>query len=826
MNKSLKQVFEEHNGKVSDKWSLYLDEWNQLFAPYQDQQIRLLEIGIQNGGSLEVWGKYFSKAEKIVGCDIDPKCEQLRYDDTRITVIVSDANSDDGESKIVQQAPTFDIVIDDGSHKSSDIVRSFARYFPHLNDSGFYVVEDLHSSYWEDFEGGLHNPLSAMAFFKRLADIVNYEHWRNNKPRGILLTKFVMEFGIEFDEFDLTRIHSIEFINSLCIIRKLSSDKNVLGKRIVVGTDGRVTIGWEKLNGTAIQDMAMDIKDDVNLDVFELIAHTNSLTQIISDREQSIQNLIKLVDEKEQAVLAFQAQLAEKEQAMQGLSSQVARKEQIVQILNTQVMEKEKTLQIFNSKLLEIYGSRAWRLIRLLWRLRERLVPHGSTRERIARFFYRPIRHWRVYGFKALVRRSFQEFAEDHTTSAATTSAPPVAPSAVANPAVQVLDPSPISLDEAIYQRFPSTLPLPAFSVPFFERRLNVITDSINAGSLFGGVATAMIFSALLAERWECDLRIITRTEQANKKNFRDILDLNGIPWNKNVEFLLANPNDPKAEVPVGDGDIFLTTSWWTTKSVLGMFGADRIIYLLQEDERAFYPYSDDYFRCNELLKNPYIRFVINTKMLYEHLVADGFENIQKNGLWFEPSWPKSLFFPDTRRQDKKKNFFFYARPKNLRNLFYLGLETIDMAVQKGTLDLDEWDFHFMGKDIPKVRISNSYIPNFYQNVSWSEYASVVRKIDLGLSLIYTSHPSYPPLDLASSGAVVVTNRFGRKQNLDAYSRNILCRDLDVDSLVQGLAEGVILANNHDLRFKNFQKNGILRNWKTSFEDILAQLER
>jgi glycosyltransferase involved in cell wall biosynthesis len=347
MKKTIRKFFEKHEGKISDKWSLYLTEWDRAFALYRDQQICLLEIGIQNGGSLEIWGKYFSKAEKIIGCDIDPKCGQLQFDDTRIKVVVGDANSEDCERNIIKQAPIFDIIIDDGSHKSSDIVRSFARYFPYLNENGIYVVEDLHSSYWEHFEGGLHNPLSSMAFFKRLADIVNYEHWRNNKSRESLLTKFAAEFGITFDDFDLARIHSIEFANSLCIIRTLSPDKNVLGKRIIVGTVEEVSTDWNKLNGTVIQDIAMDIRDDANLDAFELITQNDSLTQMISDGKQEIQYLTDQVSEKEQARQALSAQVAEREQVVQALTAQVTERDQAMQTLSAQVSERDQAVQTY-----------------------------------------------------------------------------------------------------------------------------------------------------------------------------------------------------------------------------------------------------------------------------------------------------------------------------------------------------------------------------------------------------------------------------------------------------------------------------------------------
>src|SRR5271157_31160 len=226
MIKNVVDLYMEHAGKVTDTWALYLDELDRLFSPYRSRPIRLLEIGVQNGGSLEIWGKYFTKAVSIVGCDIDQKCGQLEFPDDRISVVVGDANTNESENSILQKAQSLDIVIDDGSHMSGDVICSFARYFPHLSDGGMYIIEDLHCSYWNNYHGGLYNPLSSIAFLKRLVDIINYEHWRNNQKRSSLLAKFLADFNIEFDDFQLARIHSIEFINTLCIIRKSAPDKN------------------------------------------------------------------------------------------------------------------------------------------------------------------------------------------------------------------------------------------------------------------------------------------------------------------------------------------------------------------------------------------------------------------------------------------------------------------------------------------------------------------------------------------------------------------------------------------------------------------------
>jgi len=131
---SLKQLYKEHGGKISDKWSLYLDVYGRIFAPYRRKSIQLLEIGVQNGGSLEIWSRYFSGAKRIVGCDVNSECSRLRFEDERIAIVIGDANSDECEAKILQQAKEFDVIIDDGSHTSSDIIGSFARYFPYLNE--------------------------------------------------------------------------------------------------------------------------------------------------------------------------------------------------------------------------------------------------------------------------------------------------------------------------------------------------------------------------------------------------------------------------------------------------------------------------------------------------------------------------------------------------------------------------------------------------------------------------------------------------------------------------------------------------------------------
>ncbi|MBD8754090.1 class I SAM-dependent methyltransferase [Pseudomonas coleopterorum] len=236
MNPTLRHFYENHHGKVSDKWSIYLDEYQRLLHPLQDKEVCLLEVGVQNGGSLEIWGNYFSNARNIVGCDIDPKCAELSYINSSIEIVIGDICSPITTQAVLSTCNgPIDIVIDDGSHTSQDIVTTFFNLFGHLKEGGIYIAEDLHCSYWPGFQGGLHHSHSSISFFKRLIDIVNFEHWEEDMTRCMYISELV-PINDTYEEL-LSSIHSVEFINSLCIIKKRPYSENTLGHRIISGYD-------------------------------------------------------------------------------------------------------------------------------------------------------------------------------------------------------------------------------------------------------------------------------------------------------------------------------------------------------------------------------------------------------------------------------------------------------------------------------------------------------------------------------------------------------------------------------------------------------------
>ena len=233
---TLRDVYLNHEGKGSDKWSSYLDAYDLLLRDRKQNIQSILEIGVQNGGSLEIWSKFLPESKHIVGVDINPKISWLEFTDSRIRAMVGDASTPDMAAFLAATYPEgFDIIIDDGSHHSGDIVRSFALLFEQVKVGGVYAAEDLHCSYWAGWEGGLHDPYSSLSFFKRLVDIVNFEHWGIQAPRGEVLKSFAKHYGIEFAEEQLAQIKRVEFVNSICVIYKTDPSETKMEPRMFAG---------------------------------------------------------------------------------------------------------------------------------------------------------------------------------------------------------------------------------------------------------------------------------------------------------------------------------------------------------------------------------------------------------------------------------------------------------------------------------------------------------------------------------------------------------------------------------------------------------------
>jgi hypothetical protein len=108
--------------------------------------------------------------------------------------------------------------------------------------------------------------------------------------------------------------------------------------------------------------------------------------------------------------------------------------------------------------------------------------------------------------------------------------------------------------------------------------------------------------------------------------------------------------------------------------------------------------------------------------------------------------------------------------------------------------------------------------------LGWADYQALVRTMDAGFVLMDTPHPSYPPLDLAASGAAVLTNSRGLKQDLSRYSDNISVVSPTLPQLRAGLAALARAACDDEARSSAVENDRICRDWHRALDAAVARV--
>ncbi len=149
-----------------------------------------------------MWKKYFGPHAQIVGIDIKDKCK--KYQEEQVSVRIGDQSDHRFLAEVIEEFGPPDIVLDDGSHQMDHITSTFEYLYPLLSKNGIYLVEDLHTAYWEEFGGGMDKPESFIEHSKHLIDKLNTEHTRGE---------------LKEDEFSQSTL-SMHFYNSIVVFEK------------------------------------------------------------------------------------------------------------------------------------------------------------------------------------------------------------------------------------------------------------------------------------------------------------------------------------------------------------------------------------------------------------------------------------------------------------------------------------------------------------------------------------------------------------------------------------------------------------------------------
>jgi len=195
-------IFFANEGPIIHKWLHYFAIYDLVLASYVGSKVKMLEIGVSEGGSLKLWRNYLGNDAVIFGVDVDPNCS--RHDGEFASVRIGSQDDARFLRTVVAEMGGVDVVLDDGSHIARHQRASFDVLFPLLNDGGLYIIEDMHTSYWPSFEGGLNRPGTAIEFLKKKIDEL-HAHYRVE--------------GLNKAE-RLPDIESIQFFDSIAVVKK------------------------------------------------------------------------------------------------------------------------------------------------------------------------------------------------------------------------------------------------------------------------------------------------------------------------------------------------------------------------------------------------------------------------------------------------------------------------------------------------------------------------------------------------------------------------------------------------------------------------------
>ncbi len=190
---NLWQDFKTNQSKVIYKWAHYFPIYERHFAPWRNKTVTMIEIGVFHGGSLQMWQRYFGPLATIVGIDINPECK--RHEEPGIHVRIGDQSDPAFLQSVLDEFGAPDIVLDDGSHRMEHVRESFLFLYPKVTKNGVYMVEDLHTAYWEEYAGGLERPDTFINLSKRFIDNLNADHSRGARTPDFMTRH---TFGMSF----------------------------------------------------------------------------------------------------------------------------------------------------------------------------------------------------------------------------------------------------------------------------------------------------------------------------------------------------------------------------------------------------------------------------------------------------------------------------------------------------------------------------------------------------------------------------------------------------------------------------------------------------
>jgi hypothetical protein len=338
----------------------------------------------------------------------------------------------------------------------------------------------------------------------------------------------------------------------------------------------------------------------------------------------------------------------------------------------------------------------------------------------------------------------------------------------------------------------------PDFNAP--HPAVCVLVPSLNPTEMFAGIVSAIDLGVGLATRG-IPVRFIATdapvsSREASFHFLQQRLTQSKTKSGKTAEIDLqcGVQNDTLSAHP---DDQFLATAWWTahcadTLIKTAKYNTPEFMYLIQDHEPHFYPWGQEFADASNSYDLQF-RAIFNTTLLRDYFASLGYAFAQhdtpQTTFAFHPAIEISTYANGHRpTRTGPRRLAIYGRPSVARNMLASTVEALAIFITEQSLTSDDIELISVGEAHPPITLPNGLTLKSFGKLPLSSYPDFLASIDLGLSLMYSPHPSHPPIEMAAAGARVVTNSFGQK-DLSLLSSAILSSTTASTDLAQTLAK-------------------------------------
>lgn len=342
--------------------------------------------------------------------------------------------------------------------------------------------------------------------------------------------------------------------------------------------------------------------------------------------------------------------------------------------------------------------------------------------------------------------------------------------------------------------------------------RLNLFIPNIEKSRMYGGQKTAYNFFVSLLEHFDGDARILT--EQSYSARELDQIRLQYPSWTlasvddhstSHRQIVQLDPNTRiHNKLSLRAHDFFVFT-YWTGAYALKDYQAFQEktfgkamphIHLIQDFEPGFNAWNAKYLLSDSLYHLPNTIAVFNSLELKEWF--DELHYHFDTSYVFSPKLDADIarhLLDKPMDRHREKILVFYGRPGASRNCFPLIINALNKLLTDHPEVSKEWQILSIGSDIPRIKLADGQILQSPGKMTLDDYAALLHRASVGVSLMCSPHPSYPPLEMAAFGIRTITNSFGPK-NLGDIPNIISLDSVSIEKLADTIWQAMQDHNN------------------------------